>query len=171
MRKRHLRSVVAIEKRANPHPWSHSLFAGELSMPTSRNWVVAREARHVLGYAGLMVTLDDGHITNFAVHEDHRRRHIADRMLLVQFEEAARRGVRSITLEVRVSNDAARGLYRRFGFAPGGIRAGYYNDNGEDALVMWCHDILDDEQVERRRLIEAGLPSPLRTEGIGEDER
>ena len=167
MKRRHLRAVVAIEKHANPHPWSHSLFAGELKMPSSRFWVVARQGALVMGYAGLLVTLDEGHITNFAVHEDHRRRHVADRMLLVQFEEAVRRGVRDLTLEVRVSNAAAQGLYRRFGFAPGGIRPGYYNDNGEDALVMWTHDIASPEQVERRDALTLAMGSPLRTEEIG----
>lgn len=166
MKRRHLRAVVAIEQRANPHPWSQSLFAGELSMPTSRFWVVARDGRHVIGYAGLLHTLDEGHITNFAVHEDHRRRHVASRMLLVQFEEAIRRDVNDLTLEVRISNSTAQALYRRFGFSPGGIRPGYYNDNGEDALVMWCHDIDSTSQRTRRRDIEESLGVELRTEGI-----
>lgn len=166
MKKRHLRAVVGIERRANPHPWSHSLFAGELTMPTSRFWVVARQGTQVIGYAGLLNTLDEGHITNFAVHEDHRRRQVASRMLLVQFDEAVRRGVNDMTLEVRVSNSAAQGLYRSFGFAPGGIRAGYYNDNGEDALVMWCHDIDSDSERARRAGLAASLGVRLRTEGL-----
>ena len=164
MLRRHLRAVVAIERRANPHPWSHSLFAGELAMPTSRFWWVAREGRHVLGYSGLMVTLDEGHVTNFAVHEDHRRRHIATRLLLAQFAEADGLEVQDVTLEVRVSNEAAQALYRRFGFAPGGIRRGYYQDDGEDALVMWAHGIGTEEHRRRRRSIEEGLPVPMRVE-------
>ncbi len=164
MLRRHLRAVVAIERTANPHPWSHSLFAGELTMPTSRFWVVAREGRHVLGYSGLMVTLDEGHITNFAVHEDHRRRHIGARMLLASCGDAVRRGVTDLTLEVRASNTAAQAMYRRFGFAPGGVRRGYYNDNGEDALVMWAHDIDGERERERRAEIESALPVPLRVE-------
>ena len=166
MKKRHLRAVVAIERRANPHPWSQSLFATELTMPTSRFWVVARHGAHVIGYAGLLVTLDEGHITNFAVHEDYRRHHVASRMLLVQCQEAVRRGVNDLTLEVRVSNSAAQGLYRRFGFSPGGIRAGYYNDNGEDALVMWSNDIDSSSQRARRRHIEESMGLELRSEGI-----
>lgn len=164
MLKRHLRAVVAIERRANPHPWSHSLFAGELTMPTSRFWWVAREGRHVMGYAGLMVTLDVGHVTNFAVHEDQRRRHIATRLLLAQFAEAAELGVADMTLEVRMSNASAQGLYRRFGFAPGGVRRGYYIDNGEDALVMSAHRIDGEEHRARLAGIEASLPVPLRVE-------
>lgn len=164
MRRRHLRAVVAIERRSNPHPWSHSLFAGELTMPSSRHWVVARTGRHVVGFAGLMVTLDEGHVTNFAVHEDHRRRHVATRLLLVQFDAARERGVRSLTLEVRASNRAAQALYRRFGFAPGGVRRSYYRDNSEDAIIMWAHDI--DAPDLRRRLagIADALPVALRVE-------
>lgn len=164
MRRRHLRAVVAIEREANPHPWSHSLFAGELAMPTSRFWWVAREGRHILGFAGSMVTLDEAHVTNVAVHEDHRRRHVATRLLLALLAEAAGLGVRDVSLEVRVSNAAAQGLYRRFGFAPGAVRRGYYNDNGEDALVMWAHDIGSEAQVARRAAIERSLPWPLRVE-------
>jgi len=157
MRRRHLRAVVAIERDCNPHPWSLSLFTGELRMPGSRHWVVATDAMSVLGFAGLMVTLDEGHITNLAVHPDARRRRVASRMLVAQFREAIDRGVRDLTLEVRVSNTAARALYGRFGFSPGGIRAGYYRDNGEDALVLWAVDIASPEGLARLERIEAGL--------------
>ena len=91
-----------------------------------------------------MVTGDEGHITNVAVHPDRRRRHLASRMLLVMFREAIGRGVTDLTLEVRMSNHAAQELYRRFGFAPGGVRKNYYSDVGEDALIMWANDITSD---------------------------
>jgi len=162
MRRRHLRAVVAIERSSNSHPWSHALFAGELAMPTGHHWVVARDGRSVVGFAGIMATLDEGHITNIAVHPDHRRRHIATRLLLVQHREAVSRGVRHLTLEVRASNHSAHALYRRFGFAPGGVRRGYYRDNGEDALIMWAHDIDAPQQATRLADIEAGLPAPVR---------
>ena len=74
-------------------------------------------------------------------------------MLLVQFDEAVRRGVNDMTLEVRVSNSAAQGLYRSFGFAPAGVRKRYY-ENTEDAIVMWCHDIHTDEYAARLAAIE-----------------
>jgi [ribosomal protein S18]-alanine N-acetyltransferase len=164
MRRRHLRAVVAIERSVNPRPWSHGLFAGELRMPTSRYWVVARSGVQVVGFGGLMVTLDEGHITNFAVHEDFRRRHVASRMLLVLFAEAVGRGVRDMTLEVRASNTAARRLYAAFGFAPGGVRRAYYQDNGEDALIMWAHDIDADAGRARLARIEHDLPVALRVD-------
>jgi ribosomal-protein-alanine N-acetyltransferase len=85
-------------------------------------------------------------------------------MLLVLAAEAVARGVVDLTLEVRVSNRAAQQLYQRFGFAPGGVRRRYYQDNGEDALVMWAHDIASSEALDRRAAIEAALPVALRCE-------
>ena len=164
MRRRHLRAVVAIERSVNPRPWSLGLFAGELRMPTSRHWVVARSGVLVVGFAGLMVTLDEGHVTNFAVHGDFRRHHVATRMLLVLCREAIERGVCDMTLEVRASNRAAQALYGRFGFAPGGVRKAYYQDNAEDALIMWAHDMGSAEGVARLARIEAGLPVELKVE-------
>lgn len=164
MRRRHLRAVTSIERQVNPHPWSYSLFAGELRMPTSRAWLVARAGHRVVGFAGLMVVLDEGHITNLAVDPEFHRRHVATRMLMVLFDQAVERGVCDLTLEVRVSNLPARELYRRFGFAPGGVRPRYYQDNHEDALVMWAHDIASPDQVHRRNAIAASLPVALRWE-------
>jgi len=168
MRRRHLRGVLAIERDANPRPWSHRLFAGELRMPTSRLYLVALQDLQVVGYAGLMTTLDEGHVTNVAVHRDHRRQHLATMLLLVLMRRAAERGVVDMTLEVRTSNTAAKELYRRFGFAPGGMRKGYYQDTGEDALIMWAHGIDSADQAERLATLEAALPSPLVdwTEGV-----
>lgn len=161
MKRRHLRAVTAIERAANPHPWSHSLFAGELRMPTSRHWLVARDSRQVVGFAGLMWTLDEGHITNFAVHGEHRRCHIATRMLIAQCRDAIDLEVTDLSLEVRMSNMAARALYGRFGFSPGGVRRGYYNDNGEDALIMWVHDIDGADYGERLSTLESTMPVRL----------
>lgn len=166
MRRRHLRGVVGIEQRTNPRPWSLGLFMGELRMPTSRAYVVALEGHEVVGFCGLMITAGEGHITNIAVHPDRRRRSIAARLMLVTMRHAVACGLEGVTLEVRMSNTAAQELYRRFGFVPGGVRRNYYAEVGEDALIMWAHDL--DGAACRRRLdeLEAALPSPLRTEGL-----
>ena len=168
MRRRHLRGVLAIEQEANPRPWSHRLFAGELRMPTSRLYLVALQDHEVVGYTGLMTTLDEGHITNIAVHRDHRRRHLATMLMLVMMRRAVERGVVDMTLEVRMSNAAAQEMYRRFGFAPGGVRKGYYQESGEDALIMWAHGIDSADQTERLNALAASLPAPFvdRTEGV-----
>ncbi len=134
MRRRHLRGVVAIEEQTNHRPWSSALFMGELRMPTSRFYVVAMEDHEVVGFSGLMLVADEGHLTNVAVHPQRRRRSIAARLMLVTMRRARALGLVGVTLEVRMSNTAAQELYRRFGFVPGGVRRNYYADVGEDAL-------------------------------------
>lgn len=141
MRRRHLRGVMAIENATNPRPWTEALFLGELRMPTSRIYNVAMDPHRVLGYCGLMIITDEGHITNVAVDNSARRMGIAKRLIGRTIRQARERGVTSLTLEVRVSNKGAQELYRRFGFAPGGIRPRYYNEPTEDALIMWAHDV------------------------------
>ncbi len=161
MRRRHLRGVVDIEERTNHRPWSLTLFQGELRQPTSRRYVVALDGYRVVGFAGLMLTGFEGHITNVAVDPDARRRHIATRMLLVLFREAIALGLEDLTLEVRVTNRAAQELYRRFGFVPGGVRPNYYSDIKEDALIMWAHGIGTDEGADRLDELTSSLPVAL----------
>ncbi len=161
MRRRHLRGVVDIEERTNHRPWSLTLFQGELRQPTSRRYVVALDGYRVVGFAGLMLTGFEGHITNVAVDPDARRRHIATRMLLVLFREAIALGLEDLTLEVRVTNRAAQELYRRFGFVPGGVRPNYYSDIKEDALIMWAHGIGTDEGAARLDELTSSLPVAL----------
>lgn len=161
MRRRHLRGVVDLERRTSHRPWTHSLFQTELRMPTTRVYVVARRAHRVLGFAGLMLNPDEGHITNVVVEPDERRAGIAARMLLVLTRAAIARGLDALTLEVRMSNRGAQELYRRFGFAPGGVRPNYYSDPREDALIMWAHHIGGPEGTGRLERIEAGLPWAL----------
>lgn len=141
LRRRHLDAVVDIEREAHPTPWSRRLFEGEL-IRTDRHYVVARLGDRVVGYAGLIVLVDDGHVSTLATDASMRRRGLATALLLELVDEAIRRRVEALTLEVRVTNDAARALYRRFGFAPSGVRRSYYGD-GEDAIVMWAHDLDD----------------------------
>lgn len=141
MRKRHLRGVMAIENDTNGHPWSENLFLGELRNPTGRVYNVASDSHRVLGFCGLMLVTDEGHITTIAVTPDARRMGIATALLVTTIREAVDRGIAHLTLEVRVSNRAAIEMYRRFGFAPGGIRPKYYSQPVEDALIMWAHDV------------------------------
>lgn len=145
MRRRHLRSVLRIEAQVYPRPWSHSLFVSELALRSTRAYVVAKVGRDVVGYAGLMMSITDGHITTIAVDPAWHRSGIGSRLLLALAREAIDRGATALTLEVRLSNRGAQDLYRRFGFAPVGVRKGYYADTGEDALVMWAYDVNDPE--------------------------
>jgi [ribosomal protein S18]-alanine N-acetyltransferase len=167
MRRRHLRSVLRIEAQVYARPWSLSLFVSELALRTSRAYYVARIGGVLVGYAGLMVTEEDGHVTTLAVDPAWHRNKIGTRLLLILAREAIRRGARNLTLEVRVTNHPAQEMYRRFGFRPAGIRKNYYVETNEDALVMWAHDV--DTAEYRRRLaeIEAGIPGvTLVSEGL-----
>jgi len=141
MRRRHVRSVLRIENQVYPRPWSMSLFLSELALRSTRAYVVARVGRDVVGYGGLMMTADDGHVTTIAVDPRWQRHQIGTRILLVLAREAIIREARSLTLEVRLSNKGAQELYRRFAFGPVGVRKNYYAETSEDALVMWAHEI------------------------------
>lgn len=142
MRHRHVGQVLAIERSAYPKPWTAKVFHDELDQARAghRHYVVARVGRQVVGYAGLMFVLEEAHVTNVAVHPEHRRSGVASRLLLDLAETAIRRGCESWTLEVRASSTGAQSLYRSFGFVPAGVRKAYY-EGVEDAIVMWCHDI------------------------------
>jgi ribosomal-protein-alanine N-acetyltransferase len=158
MRRRHVRSVMRIEQQVYPRPWSSSLFLSELAMRSTRAYFVARVGRELVGYAGLMMTLDEAHITTIAVEPRAHRSKIGTRLLLVLVREAIDRGATAITLEVRMSNVGAQELYRRFGFGPVGVRKNYYQEVNEDALVMWAHDVDQPEYAELLASIERMLP-------------
>lgn len=157
MRRRYLKSVVRIEQQAYPRPWSLSLFLSELALRSTRCYLVARIGRAVVGYAGLMLAADEGHITTIAVDARHHRQGIGTRLVLGLARDAIDRGAIALTLEVRLSNREAQELYRRFGFGPVGIRKNYYAEVNEDALVMWARAVDSPEYVELLDRIEAGL--------------
>jgi ribosomal-protein-alanine N-acetyltransferase len=158
MRRRHLRSVLRIEALVYPRPWSQSLFLSELALRGSRAYFVARVGRDIVGYAGIMLSGEDAHITTIAVDPEHHRHTIGTRLLLVLTREALARGARHMTLEVRLSNHAAQDLYRRFGFGPVGVRKNYYQETNEDALVMWSHGIDSPEYDGLLDSIERAIP-------------
>jgi ribosomal-protein-alanine N-acetyltransferase len=158
MRRRHLRSVLRIENSVYPRPWSLGLFMSELAIRAGRVYLVARVGPTVVGYAGLMLSVDDGHVTTIAVDPSWQRGKVGTRLLLELSRRAIAQGAKNLTLEVRVTNDGAQAMYRSFGFAPAGVRKGYYIENNEDAIIMWVHDV--DLPVYRDRLdaIERSIP-------------
>ena len=164
MRRRHLRSVLRIEAKVYPRPWSLGLFMSELALRTTRIYLVAKVGGEVVGYAGLMLTGSDGHVTTVAVDPDWHRKGIGARLLLALSRAGVRRGCTGLTLEVRMSNEPAKELYRRFGYAPAGVRKGYYTETGEDALVMWAHDVDLEPYRQRLEEIETGLPGTTTVE-------
>ena len=157
MKRRHLRGVLKIESQVYPRPWSMGLFMSEIGYKEGRVYVVARVGGTVVGYGGLMLVLEDGHITTLAVDPAWQRHSIGTRILLALAEAGMARGIENLTLEVRLSNEPAKELYRRFGFVPAGIRKGYYVETNEDALVMWANDVATPEMAARRAELAAGV--------------
>ncbi|MGQ0431770.1 MAG: ribosomal protein S18-alanine N-acetyltransferase [Microthrixaceae bacterium] len=166
MKRRHLRGVIRIEQQVYPRPWSIGLFVSELGYHGSRVYVTARIGGAVVGYGGLMLVADDGHITTLAVDPKWHRHRIGTRILHTLAGTAVARGAKNLTLEVRVGNEPAQRLYRAFGFAPAGVRKGYYAESNEDALIMWVNDVDTSAYAERLASLEAVLPGPTIVEGL-----
>jgi ribosomal-protein-alanine N-acetyltransferase len=129
-----LPQVISIERRAFPTPWSLAMFVLELSKP-SGICLAAVDDDGLVGYLICSRYDQAWHLMNIAVDPDRRRHGHATAMLTVMIERAGQDA--PLTLEVRVSNAGAISLYEEFGFRPAGTRRRYYQDTGEDALIMW----------------------------------
>lgn len=130
-------SVVKIEEESFATPWTAEVFEHEMTGNNYAHYIVAVHEEEVIGHCGMWVVLDECHITNIAVLEKHRGYGIGERLLKEGIELCKALEVRLMTLEVRVSNEVAKNMYRKLGFQDGGIRKNYYTDDREDALVMW----------------------------------
>jgi len=159
MRRRDLRQVMAIEHAVFPEPWSPAIFTSELALRQGRAYRVAREGRTVVGYFGLMFVDDEAHVTSVAVAPERQHQGVGTELLLAAVRIALDRGSRHVSLEVAASNARAQALYRRFGFAPVGVRKRYYQATGEDAYVMWAYDIDTPAYADRLAAIEAQVRS------------
>lgn len=118
-------------------PWSQDAFHQELCENPLALYLVAEVDDTMIGYAGLWGILDEGHITNVAVAAEWRGRGIAERLIQELIARGRAAGQTRFTLEVRPSNIPAITLYKKMGFMEVGRRKYYYEDNGEDALILW----------------------------------
>ncbi len=143
MRVEDIPAVQIVENASFPLPWPANAFRHELTQNKNAHYLVAKEGEQIVGYAGLWLSLDEAHITTFAVLPEYRRRKIGERMLIAIFERAEKLGAEWLTLEVRASNLPAQRLYEKYGFRPAGIRRRYYSDNNEDAIIMWTERLRD----------------------------
>lgn len=132
-----LDAIGEIEQHSFPRPWPRESFEAELTRPHAR-LVVARGDRGVLGFHDYWLVTDEVHVLSIATHPDRRRGGVGAALLAHAFAEGRAAGCRIATLEVRRGNDAAIALYTRAGFTVAHVRKSYYQDNGEDALVMLC---------------------------------
>lgn len=130
-----LEAVVALDRLSFSQPWPKSAFVNELNAPYSRSWVAEHEG-NIIGMIVIWLTLDEAHIATLAIHPDFRRQGIARQLIIHTLRAAWKEGARYAFLEVRRSNHAAQALYQSLGFVQSGERPHYYQDNGEDALLM-----------------------------------
>ena len=136
--RRDLGALMDIENVQFPEPWSRRMLLEEITNTVNRRYTVAVEHGVVVGYLGIMIITDELHINTLGTLPAHERRGIATSLLQEMWPVAMRKGCVRATLEVAASNVAAQALYRKFGFAPVGVRRNYYARIGEDALVLWA---------------------------------
>ena len=136
---------MRIERRAHPKPWSLGVFTSELAQGDARFYLVLKVDAKVAGYGGLMFAADEAHVTNIAIAPSLRRQGLGSHLLAELAREGVRRRCTAMTLEVRMGNSAAQDLYRKFGFVVAGVRRNYYPETGEDAYIMWLHELLSPE--------------------------
>ncbi len=129
--------IMEIEHQSFTIPWSRTSFETEITKNGNAIYIIALLDNVIVGYAGMWKILDEGHITNIAVHPDNRKMKVGSNLVEALYAIAQKKNIRQITLEVRESNAAARKLYGKFGFTVAGRRKRYYADNNEDALIMW----------------------------------
>jgi ribosomal-protein-alanine N-acetyltransferase len=155
MKRGDIPSVAALEAVVYDQPWSPRVFFDELAMDNREYLVITNGDKRIIGYGGLLVIDDDAHITTLAVEPEARGQNLGKRLMLALVDQALGVGARHLTLEVRLSNSSAQGLYELFGFEPVGRRKNYYKN--EDALVMWATDIDASNYAERLVSIRSGL--------------
>lgn len=134
-----IREVLTIASDAFLTPWTEQMFMKELRLSFSRNFVaVAGQGAPgpVAGYITFWVIADEVQLHSMAVRRELRRKGVAARLFLAMLRDALEQGAETGTLEVRRSNEAARGFYEKFGWRVTARRPSYYSDTGEDALIM-----------------------------------
>ena len=132
-----VKEIAELEKICFQDPWSEESVRYDAIENKLSFYLIAEIEGHVAGYIGIWQILDEGHITNVAVAPEHRRKHVASAMMEVMIDVTGKADINCYTLEVRESNSAAIKFYEKYGFKIEGVRPGYYEDNGENAFIMW----------------------------------
>lgn len=132
-----IKEIATLETICFSDPWSEESVRYDAVENKLSFYLVAEIGGHVAGYIGIWQILNEGHITNVAVAPEYRRKHVASAMMEVLLEVTGKENINCYTLEVRESNLKAIKFYEKYGFKIEGIRYGYYEDNGENAFIMW----------------------------------
>ena len=162
LQKEDLDSLMEIESTAyGEHHWSRDSFVNELNNKVAKYYAVKNKESELIAYMGVWNIVDEAHITTIAVREDYRRMHVGEALIAKMLEDCYNNYVKYITLEVRVGNIPAIKLYEKFGFKSLGVRKGYYQDNGEDALIMWTENIFHENFKDALKNIKINLENYL----------
>jgi ribosomal-protein-alanine N-acetyltransferase len=138
--------VVQIESEAyGEHHWAKSSFYDEMNNNLAKYYCAKNSDNKTIAYAGTWNIIDEGHITTIAVKPEYKRKHIGEALIVKILENCYASKIKYLTLEVRESNIPAIKLYEKYGFKSLGTRKGYYQDNNENALIMWTENIFYDK--------------------------
>ena len=130
--------VMEIEEASFPSPWPREDMEYEITQNQAARYYVLEEDGVVQAYAGVWFLIGEGHVTSVAVHPEARGNGYGERIVEHMMRQAAELGVVFLSLEVRENNLAAQRLYKKLGFKKAGLKEGYYEDTGEDAVIMIC---------------------------------
>ena len=145
----HLDDIMEIEALCyGKHHWSRESFASELNNSCARYITAINADKKCVGYMGVWRIFDEAHVTNLAVHPEYQGKGLAHFLILSSLDMCYRDKIKYVTLEVRKTNARALKIYEGFGFKSLGIRKKYYQDNGEDAIIMWTENIFSDKYKE-----------------------
>lgn len=136
----YIEDIFKISSMSFITPWSYESVEDELKNKFAR-YVVAKKDGVVIGFGGVWLILDEGHITNIAIHPEYRGIGAGDMIVEALIEICRMEGIASMTLEVRKSNKVAQNLYKKHGFIEAGIRKNYYADTKEDGIIMWKYNL------------------------------
>ena len=141
-----LDDIMRIEEKTRPdHHWSRDSFAAELQNSYATYRCAFDRNERAMGYYGIWKIFEEAHLTTLAVDPDFRRRKIATRLMFDLIDVCYADMIKYDTLEVRESNVPAISLYEKFGFVSIGVRKNYYQDNNENALIMFTENIFYDK--------------------------
>lgn len=136
MKDKDIDDILDISSLSFSISWSKDSYTQELTNPIAR-YLVAKIDDKVVGFIGTWIVLDEAHITNIAIHPNYRKQGIGSKLLSEFLDYCKSQGCVAFTLEVRSGNKAAQALYEKHNFRQEGIRKGYYENNKEDAIIMW----------------------------------
>lgn len=135
-----IKSMLNISELSFPISWSYESLQSELDNKFAK-YLILKSDNSIVGYGGMWVIIDEAHVTNIAVHPEARGQGAGDMIVEALLRICRKQRVSGITLEVRSSNFIAINLYQKYGFEQEGLRRNYYEDNGEDAVIMWNRNL------------------------------